>query len=366
MFFRFTILLGVLAAVFLLPFSVHAKTFSDVPSQHKNYQAITALSNEGLIDGYPNGSFQPERPIRRNEAVKLLVSAQFDQNSIAQSLDWHMNEGHSYASFVDVPTDKWYAPYVEMAYQNGIIGGYPNGEFKPRDTLNFAEGLKVILETLQADTIRVRFQENPLLYVKRTDWFAQYFGYAYNKNLINREKFYYPPRDMTRGEFAEVLYRLKNIQASGADEFVSTVQPFSNEYTITIPRLGIFDVNVTFADPYSNANALAVLKDGLGHYLSPPGQGGKMVLFGHSSGYSWDNSNYKRILRQINKLEIGDLVYINYQEKGYVYQVNNKEIMPANKLIDVMDDDGYEELAMFTCWPPDSIIQRYVVYATPL
>ena len=91
-----------------------------------------------------------------------------------------------------------------------------------------------------------------------------------------------------------------------------------------------------------------------------------MVLFGHSSGYSWDKSPYKTILTKIDQLQVGDIIYINYQEKGYVYQINQKEIRPASDMASVMEDYGYEEMALYTCWPPNGISKRYVVYASPI
>ena len=111
---------------------------------------------------------------------------------------------------------------------------------------------------------------------------------------------------------------------------------------------------------------MAVLHEGMGQYLSPPGSGHKMVLFGHSSGYSWDHSPYKYILTKIDRLQTGDFIYINYQEKGYAYQVSQKEIRPATDMASVMEDYGYEEMALYTCWPPNGISKRYVVYATPI
>lgn len=362
-FFQLLKKFGLFSLILLFPLNVFARGFVDMPTYHKHFQAVAHLSDLGVINGYPNGSFQPQKSISRAEAIKILIAADFSQSEINRTLDWHRAQNHRYATFRDVPINDWFAPYVELAYQHGVVEGYSDGTFKPHNTINFAEALKIILMANNVDAKRTRFNETPLLYVKRSDWFARYFGYAYNKNLISRQKFYHPAQAITRGEFAEILYRLKTIQKNGQPMYQANSQPYSNEYTITIPRLNVINVGVSFADPYNSASALGVLKGGMGHYLSPPGNGHKMVLFGHSSGYSWDNSSYKHLLRQIDRIEINDLIYINYQEKGYIYRVSRKEIMPAGQLDAVMKDYGYEEVAMYTCWPPDSISHRYVVYA---
>lgn len=358
--------LGLFALGLYMPMNTaFAVTFSDVPIYHKNYQSVASLSSAGVIGGYTDGSFKPEKTISRAEAVKILVASKFSSDSTNNCLTQYAQADWSYVFFGDVPNDTtWFTKYICTAKANNIISGYTDGTFRPNNTVNFAEGLKMILESFNTDTSRSRFQQNSLLYVNSDDWFARYFTYAYNANLINRMKFYHPAQAMTRGDFTEIIYRLQNIQANSLSTFQELSQPQSNEYTITVPRLNIINLNVSFADIYDAQGALDTLKSGLGHYLNPPGSGKKMVIFGHSSGYSWDSSSYKYILKEINKIQDGDTIYINYQEKGYVYQVSSKEILPANKLNVILTDSGTEELAMYTCWPPNSISQRYVVYAT--
>ncbi len=341
-----------------------AVPFSDVPSYHKHNTAISTLSSRGIIRGYNDGGFKPSKTISRAEAVKVLTAAQYNSSVIDGCISEYTQPSWAYVFFSDVPNQNaWYPKYVCTAKINNIVGGYPDGTFRPNNTINFAEGLKIILEGYGVDTRRIRFQNNSLIYVKSEDWFARYFSYAYGKNLINRSKFYHPAQLMTRGEFAEIIYRLQTIKSSGLSEFPSTSNVKSNEYTITIPKLNIINLNVSFADLYDSNKALSALKNGLGHYLNPPGSGKKMVIFGHSSGYNWDNSSYKQVLKQINQLQNGDKIYINYKEKGYIYNVNNHEVLPASRLNTVLKDYGYEEMALYTCWPPNSVAKRYVIYA---
>lgn len=345
---------------------VSARQFYDVANNHKNHDSITHLTNLNIVNGYSDGSFRPYNTISRAEATKLLM-ASVKTDSLIQSMQSSLYQNiRSVIPFYDVQASDWFAPYVALAYRQGVIKGYPDGSFSPNNTLNFAEGLKIILEAYGVDTRRVRFQAHDLLYVQASDWFARYFGYAYNKNLIDRNKFYHPSQPMTRGDFVEILYRIKSIKESGLESYITNRVVDSNEYTITIPSLNLINVNVSFADPYDAQESLDVLKNGLGHYLSPPGGGKKMVLFGHSSGYSWDHSSFKQVLRQIDRLQDGDLIYVNYREKGYAYRVGSREIVPAPQLTKVMEDYGYEEMALYTCWPPNSTSYRYVIYAAKI
>lgn len=339
------------------PFA-RAADFTDIKPIHKYSEAIHHLSTIGMIKGYSDGSFRPERTISREEAVKLITLANHP------ALDLSTTEP---APFPDIEPDRWSAPYINWGYQAGIINGYPDGYFQPKKTINFAEGLKIILESFELDLQQPPYRDRPLIHMDADDWYAAYFNYAYEKNLINRQKYYHPKKNMSRGEFCEILYRLKIVQNLKLRTFPLQAEKTSDEYTITIPTLNIIDLNVSFADLYNTSQALSVLKDGLGHYLSPPDKGERMIVFGHSSGYQWDNSNYKQILRHIDQLKEGDRIYINYKEKGYAYEINEREILPANQLNKIItSEDHNQSLALYTCWPPDQISHRYVIYATPL
>jgi len=347
--------------------TVSAKEFTDVPATYKHHDAIAAVSDNGIIQGYEDGRFLPENTINRAEAVKILIAANFDAMETQESITWHWAKRHRYVWFSDVKISEWYAPYVEVAHNKQIIQGDSSNNFRPADQINFAEGLKIILKTYGADVNASEFQPSSLLYGRTDDWFAPYFAYALNKNLINRKKFYHPAQWMTRAEFVEIIYRLRTIQAQGLTEFKEMVSDTSDEYRITIPALDIIDAKIGFADPFNEAKSLDILHSfPMGHYLSTPDVGAKTVLFGHSSGYSWDKSPYKWVLRQINKVKTGDAIYINYKEKGYVYQVYKTELIPAKQDAILMKDQQNNELVVFTCWPPDRIDYRYAVFGRPI
>jgi len=355
----------IIIGVFLFPTIASSQQYSDVSKKHKHFDSIISLSDENIIKGYPNGSFAPEKTINRAEALKILVGSRFDKKNINRSIQSYKEKNHPYVKFFDVKTDDWFAPYVEVGYKNNIIKGYSDGNFKPSDPINFAEALKIILETYNIE-IKDGFKPNNLLYVKSNKWFAQYFTYAQNHNLINNEKFYHPGQLITRSEFVEIIYRLKQIQELGLKKYTPPSYITSNEYTITIPRLNVINIPILLANPYNEKVSLEVLKKGLGHYLSTPEKGRKTVVFGHSSGYSWDKSPYKEILRKIDKVQPGDKIYINYKEKGYVYEIFKSNIILATKDHQIMENQNTHEFNLYTCWPPNQISHRYVVYGRPV
>lgn len=363
-FFRLYVILAIIG-VFLFPHIASSQQYTDVSKTHKHFDAIINLSEEKIINGYSNGSFGPEKTINRAEALKVLIGSHFDKKNINRAIKWHKEKDHWYVNFFDVKIDDWFSPYVEIGYKNNIIKGYSDNNFKPSDPINFAEALKIILETYDVD-FNGHFVETNLLYVENNKWFTKYFAFAQKHNLLNDEKFYHPGQLITRSEFVEIIYRLRQIKELGLKKYNAPSYVTSNEYTITVPRLNIVNIPIYFADPFNEKKSLEILKKGLGHYLSAPNKGRKTVVFGHSSGYSWDNSPYKELLRKIDRIQSGDKIYINYKEKGYVYSVFKSDIISATKDYKIMENQGLDELVLYTCWPPSSISHRYIVYGKPI
>ena len=81
--------------VLILPLTALASTFSDVSPGHANQGAIEYLVYTGTLQGYSDGTFQPENSINRAELMKVLVAGQ----GIDPDADTYQN------CFPDVTTD---------------------------------------------------------------------------------------------------------------------------------------------------------------------------------------------------------------------------------------------------------------------
>lgn len=93
----------------------------------KNHWAkaeVTYLAQKGILSGFPDGSFGPDRDVTRAEFSKMLsVILGIKENKDAA------------VRFADVGDADWYAPYVLALAENGIINGY-DGKFLPNDAIS--------------------------------------------------------------------------------------------------------------------------------------------------------------------------------------------------------------------------------------
>lgn len=87
--------------------------FSDVPSNFWAKDQIDYFTQQGIINGYNDGSFHPNDGVTREEFCKLLVST-FN----------HPLEKPETPTFSDVPTNRWSYSYVEVC--RDFLTGYAN------------------------------------------------------------------------------------------------------------------------------------------------------------------------------------------------------------------------------------------------
>jgi LPXTG-site transpeptidase (sortase) family protein len=328
------------------------RAFIDVPVTHDYYEDIQYLYEKGVVEGYSDFSFHPDYEIPRVEALAMIFKAYSEDLA-----------DYSEAGFSDVFSHEWFYPVVNYAWTQGIVNGHPDGSFQPRSSINTAEGLKIALNVFFDHFEAPEYEDDPLLEINYTDWYTDYFLFAKAKGVINKNKYHHPAKKLTRGELASILHRLLLIQAGEYEQIQELDENWSYEYALYIPKLDIINVPITFVPDFTDYNqALNVLWKGVGNFRYQPGTPGKIVIYGHSSYVSGSALAYKHVFRYLDDLEVGDRIYINYENKGYIYEVSNTNIVEPNHL-EVLQSYGYEELALFTCWPRDSVESRYVVHA---
>lgn len=169
--------------------------FMDVSSDHPNEQAIRALKNESIVQGFEDGNFRPENEISRAAFTKIVIGAVFTENEIKNCLSEHVGNSEQTAFFPDVPVQEWFAPYVCIAKTEGIINGFPNGTFKPEKNISFAEAAKIVGISYGA-----KGDENET-------WYAPFVRFLSEKNSIP-VSISHLEENITRGEMSEIMYRI--------------------------------------------------------------------------------------------------------------------------------------------------------------
>lgn len=120
-----------------MPASI-ATSFSDVPASHSLHAAVEAAKAKGISSGYPDGTFRPDAPVTRGEAMKLLLNA-MDQLQKSPSME---------APYTDVPATNGFAVPIYSARALGIAGGFSDGTFRPNALLTRGQAAKIVYNAL--------------------------------------------------------------------------------------------------------------------------------------------------------------------------------------------------------------------------
>ncbi len=126
-------------------------TFADVDNTLWAKPYIDALTARGVLNGLPEGLYAPNRPMTRAELAVQLTRA-FDLAAIAPA---------QRAPFWDVSADFWGAAPIQEAVNMGFMTGYPEGDFRPSQTVSrvelftaLATGLNLVVPPHSAQTLK--------------------------------------------------------------------------------------------------------------------------------------------------------------------------------------------------------------------
>lgn len=114
---------------------VSGQTFSDAPPGSTFYIYIERIARRGIVGGYEGGTFRPGGPATRGQIAKVLSNAA------------GFSEARSGQTFPDVGPDTTFYVYVERLAARGIIGGYPDGTFRPGNPATRGQVAKMVANT---------------------------------------------------------------------------------------------------------------------------------------------------------------------------------------------------------------------------
>lgn len=161
-------------------------TLSDIIG-HIYETAIQYVFDAAIVSGYPDRTYKPDITINRAEFTKIILLATTPSQDIF---------GEN--CFPDVGKE-WFAPYICTALQKGIIQGYPDGTFKPGNTINFVEAASIIIHAFSYST------EPGCTCLP---WYKPLVDTLAELKAIPTSITSFDSR-ITRGEMAEIIYRLK-------------------------------------------------------------------------------------------------------------------------------------------------------------
>ncbi|MFZ3578290.1 S-layer homology domain-containing protein [Virgibacillus sp. DJP39] len=194
------------------------------------------LIEKGILGGYPGGEYLPDRQVTRAEFASLLI------RSLAVSTVSSAELSTANNGFPDVDSGEWFYSAVMTAASQQLVGGYPDGTFKPNNKISREEMAAMIWRALEQ--INIKAVEEPLNF-KDTNEINSIFQPSIKRllflDIINGKidasgtLFFAPKANTSRGETAAMLNRMLGVISEQTEkvEKVGTT-PYENSFSNVI------------------------------------------------------------------------------------------------------------------------------------
>ncbi len=175
--------------------------FTDI-SGHWAEKEINQGAAEGIVTGYTDGTFQPDRSITRAEFVLMLANA------------FCLPEGSKELPFTDLnQIPEWTKDALTRAYGAGWIEGYPDLTFRPDRSITRSEMAAILVRALKlvpgTEGDLTRFSDHAEI----PGWAKDYLFTTWSNGLMNGrgDRLLAPNGKTTRAETVVFLLRALNL-----------------------------------------------------------------------------------------------------------------------------------------------------------
>ncbi|MFA7682014.1 MAG: S-layer homology domain-containing protein [Candidatus Peribacteraceae bacterium] len=194
-------------------------TFRWTEEEEEQTPAIQYLLDNNIASGYPDGTFRPENSINRAEFTKIIVGATHEKDQIGECIMLS-----SVTPFPDVAVEDWFMPYTCTARRFGIMDGYPDGSFKPAQNVNTAEAAKIVVGAFELETEAGNYE----------NWYTPYVNALHSLDALPAST-QDPAHLLTRGEMAEIIYRVRTNAPAEKSQTNETSNRISTGNTASLP-----------------------------------------------------------------------------------------------------------------------------------
>lgn len=194
-------------------------SFSDL-SDHWAEKAILQAADQGIVGGYPDGTFRPEQQIKREEFFTLLSNILTEKPDTSKTT----------LEFSDVVTGEWYIAVIKTAVAGGMTSGYPDGTFGIGKSMTREEAAQVAASVIPKETsggglgVESVKDESQI-----SDWAYDAVDLMFRKGYMkgDPEGNFRPSAPVTRAEATQILLQIsenESIICSTAQEQVDYQQ----------------------------------------------------------------------------------------------------------------------------------------------
>lgn len=217
---------------------ITAQKYPDVFDSYWASSDINRLTEQCVLEGYPDGMFKPNRKVSRAEMATMVVKGyNLDVTSNCDNL-----------TFTDVPKNHWAHDYISKGVAENMIKGKGNNKFHPSENISRTEALTIMskglscpMDEAKAEQILAKYKDGG----KVPCWARECVAKAIENGALKNERnqdYIRPDDKTTRAEASSMLQGMR--LAGGYDKSTKTASQdlggktfIERETKVTIPTL---------------------------------------------------------------------------------------------------------------------------------
>ncbi|MBR2068262.1 MAG: S-layer homology domain-containing protein [Candidatus Gastranaerophilales bacterium] len=217
---------------------INHQQYPDVFDSYWASSDINRLTEQCVLEGYPDGMFKPNRKVSRAEMAAMVVKGyNLDVTSNASAL-----------TFKDVPKNHWAHDFISKGVAENMIAGKTSDRFAPNENISRTEALTIMakgincpMDCAKAEEILSRYKDGSSV----PSWAKEHVAKAIDNGALKHERnqdFIRPADKTTRAEASAMLQGMR--LAGGYDKSVQTASQdlggktfIEKETRVTIPTL---------------------------------------------------------------------------------------------------------------------------------
>ncbi len=253
------------------------QVYTDVPTNHWAYEETKRCKETGWFQGYPDGSFRPDAPITREEAIKVFVEFLGRELHVVTKSKYH-----------DVAANRWSAPYIHAGEDLFPPKWKNSNAFQPTMPVTREDTVYALVKALNCDAV-IPYPDESLLFMFKdknsiSDAMSPYVAIALEEELVSgyEDDTIRAQDPLTRAQFSALLYRASfhgthspEVVAEGVDISPSGQQNLTVGDSITFKAKMIYSdgskVDIDDIKPYDSdysnvvrisGNTVTAIKEG--------------------------------------------------------------------------------------------------------
>lgn len=270
--------------------------------------AVEALVELGVVNGYTDGTFLPEKVVTRAEMAKLLV--------VSAGLEPAADVAKGATRFSDVAGSHWASGYVNVAAEYGYIVGYPDGTFAPDKTVTYAEAVTMAIRVLGYRTV----------VESKGTWPTNYIAKATELKTLDDISYGSYSDGAKRGNVAKLIWNMLRTKVWDIDSENETNGLTSKQQNKTM--IDKYFENYTYLDEDDDAYLVSV-------DIAEDGEVTATIAYGEDGDYAFQDYELVGgdLLRMVKDMKV--LALVNTKTKTIHTLINNDTMVEGR-----IDEDG--------------------------